>query len=72
MERKTFDSLQEFVEACKQIDEWRAIEGADWNEEIDALREVSAELIQDPPMLLFDRIKKYPVGFRVVGLLMLS
>ncbi len=56
MERKAFDSLQEFVEACKQIDEWRAIDGADWNEKIGALREVTAELIQDPPMLLFDRI----------------
>jgi len=72
MERKAFDSLQEFVEACKHINEWREIEGADWNEEIGALREVSAELIEDPPMLLFDRIKKYPVGFRVVGLLMSS
>ena len=72
MEWKAFDSLQEFVEACKQIDEWREIEGADWNEEIGALREVTAELIQDPPMLLFDRIKGYPAGFRVVGLLMSS
>jgi len=72
MEWKAFDSLQEFVEACKQIDEWREIEGADWNEEIGALREVTAELIPDPPMLLFDRIKGYPAGFRVVGLLMSS
>ena len=72
MEWKAFDSLQEFVEACKQIDEWREIEGADWNEEIGALREVTAELIEDPPMLLFDRIKGYPAGFRVVGLLMSS
>lgn len=72
MEWKAFDSLQEFVEACKQIDEWREIEGADWNEEIGALREVTAERIPDPPMLLFDRIKGYPAGFRVVGLLMSS
>ena len=72
MEWKAFDSLQEFVEACKQIDEWREIEGADWNEEIGALREVTAELIEDPPMLLFDRIKGYPAGYRVVGLLMSS
>ncbi len=72
MEWKAFDSLQEFVEACKQIDEWREIEGADWNEEIGALREVTAEQIPDPPMLLFDRIKGYPAGFRVVGLLMSS
>lgn len=72
MEWKAFDGLQEFVEACKHIDEWRDIGGADWNEEIGALREVTAEQIPDPPMLLFDRIKGYPAGFRVVGLLMSS
>lgn len=72
MEWKAFDGLQEFVEACKAIDEWRDIKDADWDEEIGALREVTAESIADPPMLLFDSIKGYPAGFRVVGLLTAS
>ena len=72
MRGQAFDGLQEFVEACKQIDDWRQIDGADWNEEIGALREVTGELIPDPPMLLFDNIKGYPAGFRVVGLLTAS
>ena len=72
MEWQAFDGLREFVAACKQIDEWREIKDADWDEEIGALREVTAESIPDPPMLLFDRIKGYPTGFRVVGLLMAS
>ena len=65
---RIFDGLQEYVEACKAIDEWRLIEGADWNEEIGALIEAAAELIDEPPMLLFDRVKGYPEGFRLVGL----
>ena len=28
MSGKAFDGLQEFVEACKQIDEWRNIDNA--------------------------------------------
>ena len=69
---QVFDGLQDFVEACKQIDDWRQIDDADWDEEIGALREVTGELIPDPPMLLFDNIKGYPAGFRVVGLLTAS
>ena len=65
----SFDGLQEFIEACKEVDEWRLIEGADWNEELGALYEAAAETIQDPPLLLFDRIKGYPAGHRVVALL---
>jgi UbiD family decarboxylase len=62
------DGLQEYVEACKLVDDWRLIEGADWNEEIGALVEVVAELIPEPPMLVFDRVIGYPPGFRLVAL----
>lgn len=64
-----FDGLQEFVDACMEVDEYRIIEGADWDEEIGALYEAAAELIDNPPMLVFDRIKGYPPGYRVVSLL---
>jgi 4-hydroxy-3-polyprenylbenzoate decarboxylase len=67
-----FDDLQTFMDAAMEVDEWRLIEGADWNEEIGALTEAVAELIPDPPMLVFDHIKNYPAGFRVVSLPMTS
>ena len=63
-----FDDLRSFIETAKEIDEYREIDGADWNREIGALTEAAAELIIDPPMLIFDNIKGYPPGFRVVSL----
>ncbi|MFQ5851575.1 MAG: UbiD family decarboxylase domain-containing protein, partial [Candidatus Binatia bacterium] len=68
MEGQIFDDLRQFIEASKKVSEWREIKGADWNLEIGALIEATAELIPQPPMLVFDEIKGYPQGFRVVGL----
>src|SRR5712691_11864893 len=67
-----FDDLREFIDACKEIDEWREIEGADWDQEMGALTEATAETIPEPPMLLFDRIKGYPAGYRAVSLFLAS
>ncbi len=63
------NDLRSFIEASKQVGDWREIKGADWNLEIGALIESAAELITPPPMLLFDEIKGYPRGFRVAALL---
>ena len=63
------NDLRSFIEASKQIGDWKEIKGADWNLEIGALIESVAELITPPPMLLFDEIKGYPRGFRVAALL---
>lgn len=68
METEIFDDLRQFIEAAKKVSEWREIKGADWDLEIGALIEATAELIPQPPMLLFDEIKGYPPGFRVLGL----
>jgi UbiD family decarboxylase len=65
---ETFDDLQSFIEACKEIDDWRLIEGADWDLEIGALTEATAELLTEPPLLVFDNIKGYPAGYEVVAL----
>lgn len=67
---EVFDDLQTYIEACKSIHTWRQIEGADWNCEIGAVTEAAADLIPEPPMLIFDRIKDYPPGYRVVTLLL--
>jgi UbiD family decarboxylase len=67
-----FDDLRAYIAAAQEADEHRTIEGADWNLEIGALTEATAELVPEPPMLLFDRIRGYPAGFRVVSLLLAS
>ena len=64
----TFDDLRTFIDAAFELNEARLIEGADWNEEIGALAEAAAELIPDAPLILFDKIKGYPQGYRVVSL----
>ncbi len=65
---KIFDDLRSFIGACREIDEVKEIHDADWNKEIHAITEMTAELIPEPPLLLFDRIKGYPAGYRVVSL----
>lgn len=72
MAQRVFDDLQSFVVACQEIDEWRRIEAADWDSEIGALVEATAELIPDPPLLIHDRIKGHEAGLRVVSLLFAS
>src|SRR5256714_10008907 len=68
----TWDDLRAFIAAVQEVDEHRTIEGVDWDLELSGLTEPTAELIPDPPALIFDRIKGYPPGFRVVSLLLAS
>ena len=68
MEAEIFDDLRQFIDGAKKVGEWREIKKADWNLEIGALIEATAELIPQPPLLIFDEIKGYPAGFRVLGL----
>lgn len=63
-----YHDMRTFVEKVKELEEYKEIEGADWNLEIGALTEATSELIEDPPLLMFDSIKGYPKGFRVVSL----
>ncbi|OFW08734.1 MAG: hypothetical protein A3H27_02935, partial [Acidobacteria bacterium RIFCSPLOWO2_02_FULL_59_13] len=60
--------LRSFIETCKEVSDWREIRKADWKFEIGALTEAAAELIPQPPLLIFDEIKGYPPGFRLLSL----
>lgn len=68
MESLSYRDFRGFIEEAKKVSDWRLIEGADWDREIGALVESTAELLPQPPMLIFDRIKGYPAGFRVISL----
>ncbi|HWH78028.1 MAG TPA: UbiD family decarboxylase, partial [Candidatus Binatus sp.] len=67
MDEISYKDFRGFIEEAKKVSEWRLIEGADWNNEIGALIEATAEL-DARPMLIFDKIKDYPAGFRLVSL----
>lgn len=57
--------LREFLRLAEEMSELAPIEEADPNLEMGALYELSLER-KHPPVLLFDRIKGYPPGYRVV------
>lgn len=64
---RPYEGLREWLDIADSIGELKRINGADWNLEIGTL----AELIYQKrpgvtPAILFDRIKGYPEGFRVV------
>ena len=64
MDTLPYHDFRGFIEEAKKISEWRLIEGADWDSEIGALIESTAEL-DSRPMLLFDKIKGYPAELSI-------
>ncbi len=59
-----FKDLREFISEVQEIDKVKFIEGADWDLEIGHI----AELVThepDSPLLVFDKIKGYPAGYRI-------
>ncbi len=68
MDRESYDGLRTFLKKCEEHGEVKVVKGADWNLEIGALTESVSELIKEPPALLFDEIKDYPEGFRVLSI----
>jgi UbiD family decarboxylase len=63
-----YDGLRSFLAECEKHGEVKLIRSADWNLEIGALTEMVSELIDEPPALMFDEIKGYPKGFRVLSI----
>jgi 4-hydroxy-3-polyprenylbenzoate decarboxylase len=57
--------LRELLPEFDRQGELRTIEGADWNIELGAITEMLA--LRDGPALMFDHVKDYPAGFRVLA-----
>jgi UbiD family decarboxylase len=66
--QEPYDGLRSFLKECEKQGEVKVIKNADWNLEIGALTETVSELIDEPPALMFDEIKDYPKGFRVLSI----
>ncbi len=60
-----YKDLREYIEAVDQLGELRVVNGADWDLEVGAITEVAARATK-PKVVLFDNIKEYPKGFRVL------
>ncbi|MFC1963962.1 UbiD family decarboxylase [Chloroflexota bacterium] len=61
-----FNDLREFIKKAEEIGECQTVEGADCESDIGILTEMLQEK-PDPKLLLFDRIKDYPMGYRVAS-----
>jgi 4-hydroxy-3-polyprenylbenzoate decarboxylase len=59
------EDLRFFIDKFKKIGELTVVTKSDWNLEIGAISEISAAS-DDPPALLFEEIKDYPKGYRVL------
>src|SRR3970282_1305070 len=57
--------LRSWLRAVEQMGEIRTVEGADWNLELGAIAELNTRL-KPTPALMFDKIKDYPAGYRVL------
>lgn len=60
-----YRDLREYITAADRLGELRVVNGADWDLEIGAITEVAARATK-PKVVLFDNIKGYPKGFRVL------
>lgn len=59
--------LREYVDVIDDAGLLREVEGADWEYEIGALTEIGAR-VNKPKALLFDSIKDYAQGYRILSL----
>lgn len=66
--RKRHTDLRDLLVMFEEIGELEIVEGADWNLEVGALSEmVAAANPGRSPALLFDKVKDYPDGFRILS-----
>ena len=57
--------LRAWLDAAQGLNELQHLHGADWNKEIGTVVELNAKA--RGPALLFDKIKGYPAGFRLLA-----
>ncbi|WP_162300792.1 UbiD family decarboxylase [Alkalilacustris brevis] len=65
---KRHEDLRDLIEHFEALGELARVDGADWDLEVGAVAELTAQ--KDPgrgPAVLFDNIKGYPEGFRILS-----
>ena len=61
-----YQDLRDWIEIADEMGELKTLKGCDWNLEIGAVTELVAHK-EDGPAVLFDDIKGYPTGYRVLS-----
>lgn len=61
----SYKDLREWLREVEKMGELRVLNGADWNLEIGAIKEL-VEKKKEGPAVLFDEIKDYPKGYRIL------
>src|SRR5260370_26783129 len=59
--------LSGWIDQVEKLGELKRIEGADWDVEIGAITEMGHHRGEQSKALLFDNIKDYPKGYRVLS-----
>jgi UbiD family decarboxylase len=59
--------LRQWIDQVDKLGELTAIDGADWDTEIGAVTELGHHMGEQSSALLFDNIKGYPSGYRVLS-----
>ena len=62
----SYKDVREWIQKVQEMDELKVVEGADWNLEIGALSVLASKHKENSPALLFDKIKDYPAGYRIL------
>jgi len=60
------NDCREWIKAMEALGEIKQVEGADWNLEIGTIADIYQEKM-GLPALIFDKIKGYPPGFRILA-----
>jgi len=64
---RSYDDVRQWLDLVESMGELKRVNGADWNLEIGTMAElIYRERIGTIPALLFDHIKGYPEGFRIL------
>lgn len=61
------NDLRDWIKKVEEMGELLRLENADWNLEIGCIEEVVSQKAGKRPALLFDNIKDYPQGYRIVS-----
>jgi 4-hydroxy-3-polyprenylbenzoate decarboxylase len=61
-----YQDLRDWIQIAEEMGELKTLKGCDWNLEIGAITEIVAHK-EDGPAVLFEDIKGYPKGYRVLS-----
>ena len=61
-----YRDLRKWMEQVESLGELKCLDGADWDTEIGSITEMCMQRPDASPALLFDKIKYYPEGFRLL------